>query len=125
MKTPPDTSLTAQPSAEFDAELDDLFAAAKQTPAMPDQGFLARLEADALAQMPAPALRVRQSLWQQISEVIGGWKGIGGLATACAAGLWLGISPPSGIETLIIEAMGGETLNVDPLSSFDFAMMEG
>lgn len=34
-------------------------------------------------------------IWQQFRAGLGGWAGLGGLATACAAGVWIGFSPPS------------------------------
>ncbi|WP_424984611.1 hypothetical protein [Microbulbifer sp. S227A] len=79
-------------------DLDVFFdAARKQTAGLPD-GLANRIMADAVRVQQhrrAPAPAPRRSRWRQLYDMLGGWPGIGGLATACAAGVWLGFAPPS------------------------------
>ncbi|MFC3615760.1 hypothetical protein ACFORG_18550 [Lutimaribacter marinistellae] len=85
--------------AEDQKELDEMFAAARRE-RMP-AALADRMVADA-AQVQAgraKAARVkpkrRPAIWAQLREALGGWTGMGGLATACAAGLWVGLAPPA------------------------------
>ncbi len=115
------------------AGLDSFFAAARAEPPQPGGDFLARIEAQALAEQPAaradaPAVAGLRpaGVLRQLREALGGWAGMAGLATACAAGIWIGVSPPDGLTVF----WGGDaaalgTIGVDPLSSFDLALMEG
>ncbi|MCU0910919.1 MAG: hypothetical protein MUE98_06100 [Rhodobacteraceae bacterium] len=88
--------------------LEAAFAAARAAAAEPaPAALLARIEADARAALrPAPepaALPPRPSVrgrWQDLMQLLGGWPGIGGLATASAAGVWLGLAAPSGLDGL-------------------------
>jgi hypothetical protein len=116
-----------------DTGLDSFFAAARADTPQPGGDFLARMEALALAEQPAPrpeaptGIPTRHiGLARQLREALGGWAGLAGLATACAAGIWIGVSPP---ETLTVfwgtEAADLGTLGVDPLGGFDLSLMEG
>ncbi|KUF12171.1 hypothetical protein [Pseudoponticoccus marisrubri] len=106
--------------------LEAFFAAARETDPQPSGDFMARLEAEALAERPRPATGGPLALWRQLRAAIGGWPGVAGLATACAAGIWLGVSPPEGLSTVWpLQEAAIDTLGVDPLSGFDLAMMEG
>lgn len=79
-----------------DALLEAHFAAARRTGAeMPDR-LAARMLADAAREQraraaPAPAA---PGWFGQVLRALGGWPALGGLAAACAAGVWLGIAPP-------------------------------
>lgn len=114
-----------------DQELEAFFAAAQDDTPLPSGDFMARIEADALAAMPvAPAgaaLAPRLPLWSQIVGVLGGWQGMTGLAAACAAGVWIGVSPPSAVDTLWSLATGAElgTIGLDPVSGYDLTLLEG
>ncbi|GHF50681.1 hypothetical protein [Seohaeicola zhoushanensis] len=85
---------------EFDTgPLDDLFAAARAAPPALPPALAARMLADAgrvldERQAPRPAMPGWRA---QLAEAIGGWFGVGGLAAACAAGLWIGLAPPAGL----------------------------
>lgn len=121
------------PAGADDAELESFFSAARAEAPQPGGDFLARIGAQALAEQPAPRVvppvlaRPRSpGLLQQLREALGGWAGVAGLATACAAGIWIGVSPPDSLTVL----WGGDaaalgTIGLDPLSSFDIALMEG
>jgi len=88
----------ADDKEELVMNLDDLFETVRrQGEPMPD-GLTARVLADAAAVQSefakAPQVAAAPGLWQQLLSAVGGWPAMGGLATACAAGLWLGFAPP-------------------------------
>lgn len=63
--------------------------------------------------------------WAQLSELLGGWYGMGGLAAACAAGVWLGFAPPSGIPDPVGLLVQSETaLDIYESQSFALALTE-
>lgn len=115
--------------------LDDFFAVARADAPRPGGDFLARMESLALAEQlssrPEPSSEQprpqRMGVIRQLREALGGWAGMAGLATACAAGVWIGVSPPDSLMTVFWEAdaAGLGTLGVDPLGSFDLPLMEG
>lgn len=109
------------------AGLDDFLDAARAETPLPSGDFMARLEAQALAAMPAPAPRRRApGLMQQLLGALGGWPGAAGLATACAVGVWMGINPPAAIGDYIGTGTAElDSYGVEPMSGFDLAMMEG
>lgn len=118
--------------AERAGELESFFAAARAEVPQPGGDVLARIEAQALAAQPAarpagapPQPRpVRFALL--LREALGGWTGIAALATACAAGIWIGVSPPDGLSAYLgRDAAALGTLGIDPLGGFDLALMEG
>lgn len=117
-----------------DLGLETFFAAARTEKPQPTGDFLARMEVLALEEQPLPQTEVSPvqtavaegGFLRQLRDALGGWAGMAGLATACAAGLWIGISPPEGLSDYwngSAAALG--TLGVDPLGGFDLAMMEG
>lgn len=109
-----------------DPNLDDFFAASRDVPLAPADDFMARLTAQALAEQPVAGPRHSPSVWGQLRAVLGGWAGMAGLATACAAGVWLGVAPPAGLDALLdLQDATLTGLSLDPLSGFDLAMIEG
>lgn len=86
-------------SRAMDERLDEALNLARAEAARPAPGALmARIEADALAHLPAKAARPRRrSAIGALLAQIGGWPALGGLATAGAIGLWLGIAPPAAV----------------------------
>ncbi|MBO9453525.1 hypothetical protein J7426_24920 [Tropicibacter sp. R16_0] len=80
-----------------DTDLEHMFATARtQRDHLPD-ALSARMLADAAqvqAEFLAPEPAARVSLWSQLRAGLGGWSGLSGLATACAAGVWIGLAPP-------------------------------
>ena len=61
---------------------------------VPDD-LLARVEADALAHLPSrPRPAIGPGRWRIVLAALGGWPGIGGIATAGLMGLWLGFAAP-------------------------------
>lgn len=39
----------------------------------------------------------RRAGWRDWVDLLGGWPALGGMATACAVGLWIGLAPPTGL----------------------------
>ena len=114
------------PAAFDDVDLDVFFAAARETAPDPAPDFMARLTQEALAEMPVAPARAPAAvpgLWAQVRQAIGGWPGLAGLAAACAAGVWIGVSPPTGLDALWGTSVALESL--DPIGSFGLALMEG
>lgn len=106
-------------------ELDALFHAAQHDPQTPSPEWLARVTDDAERELALSSRPIqRPSLWSQISSALGGWQGLGGMAVACAAGLWIGLSPPALLGDPIGDALGNESA-VDMLSDspFEFASL--
>ena len=99
-------------------ELEDLFAAARaEPPAVPDQLTAAILE-DAARVQPglqaaAPARRARLPLWRQLTEAIGGWPALGGLAAVAllatqldsTSDAWAGLPPAILVSALVGQAI--------------------
>ncbi|WP_170607969.1 hypothetical protein [Ruegeria arenilitoris] len=81
-----------------DNELENLFAQARQeSSGMPDD-LAVRIETDAelvrLKRLKA-AKRPELRAWGKVIEGIGGLRVLGGLAAACAAGIWIGFFAPA------------------------------
>ncbi|MCA0271379.1 MAG: hypothetical protein LCH69_04845 [Proteobacteria bacterium] len=102
-----------------DRGLEAFFAAGRDRAPAPSDALMARVLADAEAEMVRPAevavLRpaARPSRLAAAIASIGGWAGLGGLATATAAGVWIGfagladpleasglITPPLSVELM-------------------------
>ncbi|KPP93637.1 MAG: hypothetical protein HLUCCA08_05530 [Rhodobacteraceae bacterium HLUCCA08] len=80
-----------------DKMLERLFAAARADAPVASDAFLAQVMADAAAMVPpapVPAPRRRGPLAGFVSALAGGWAGLGGLAAATVAGLWIGMAAP-------------------------------
>ena len=89
--------------------LDALFAqATNDVGAQPSEAFMTRVVTDALAQQPMPQF-APSSLWEQITSMVGGWQGTGGLVAATCAGFWIGINPPEGLPSQFETFLGNET----------------
>jgi hypothetical protein len=79
--------------------LGQMFAQARQGAEPMPKGLAQRIIADAgqvqaaIAKVGAPLKR--PGAWRQFLSLVGGWPALGGLATACAAGIWIGMAPPS------------------------------
>ncbi|MBV2358486.1 hypothetical protein KUH32_01750 [Thalassococcus sp. CAU 1522] len=103
--------------------LDSFFDAGRAQAPEPSRAFMASLQAQALAEMPAPrAVSRRPGVLTQLRQALGGWPGAAGLAAAGLAGLWIGVSPPAGLAAMI----GGTDLSgyaVDPIGSLELSLM--
>jgi len=74
-----------------DTDLGLYFQAAQHQPPIANEALLARVLADALAAQaahgfPAPRAQPAVPLWRQLLAVLGGWQGVGGMATAGQVG---------------------------------------
>lgn len=78
--------------AKRDDRLENLFAAARSAPPEPSGALMARVMRAAQTEMRMRAAPVRDSVFARVLAVIGGWGGVGGLATAACAGLWIGFA---------------------------------
>ena len=86
-----------------DFELDGLFAAARDTAPVPTGDLMARVMADAEAQVAAqatPAPVARPGLWAGLLAAIGGWPAAAGLATAAVTGVMVGFYTPDTLDDL-------------------------
>lgn len=110
-----------------DQALEALFAAARAEQTAVSSDLMARILADAAAAaterhlQPEPA---RPGLVATIWAALGGWGGAGGLAMATAAGVWIGVAPPSGLET-VTSAVFGSSESLSLFASDDILGVEG
>lgn len=91
--------------------LDDFFEAGRADAPMPDAALMARVLADADAQTAARAASAqpRESWLRAVLRGLGGWPTVAGLATATAAGVWIGVALPDVTSTFV--GGGGYDLN--------------
>ena len=103
--------------------MDVLFAAARANPPVPDQAFMARVTADALAAQPAPRALPRQAksprvgLWRRWTAALGGALSVAGIGSAAMAGLVIGYVQPDPLLVLTDSVgitLAGETLELLP-----------
>jgi len=100
----------AMTERDHDKALQAFFAEARHASPEPSAELLARVLADAEAEQARQAATgggraakggagtaVAGSAWRGLRDILGGWGGIGGLAAAGVAGLWIGFS---GVGTL-------------------------
>lgn len=87
-----------------DLSLDALFAQAKADAVVPD-ALVARIVADA-AEVAMPEVIIEQGpgLWARMMDAVGGWPALSGLATATIAGVYIGFSDPTMLETVGLSA---------------------
>ncbi|RWR12975.1 hypothetical protein [Paenirhodobacter populi] len=82
-----------------DRMLERFFAAARDAVPVPEPAFLTVLMNEAEAALPArPQRRAAGGRFTGWLALLGGWKAVGGLATAAVAGLWIGFA---GVERLL------------------------
>ncbi len=68
----------------------------------PSDDLMARIMADAEALRPIPGALIAgepEGFFESFLSLLGGWKGAGGLVSAGIIGLWIGVSPPSTLES--------------------------
>jgi hypothetical protein len=102
--------------AETQKDIDDLdrfFQAARQETAPLPDGLTARILHDAETAQAGFSAPVKDAptpgAWRQVMEMLGGWPAMGGLATACAAGVWIGVAPPSFLPDPVQLVTGTQT----------------
>lgn len=110
-------------------ELDLLLLAARQKgPDLPD-GLEARILRDATRVQAGFTTQPRPSagaIWRQLRTALGGWPALGGLIAACAAGVWLGITPPAMLPdpAALFGGASEDSLALFPGDDLAFAMLE-
>ncbi|MFV0514899.1 MAG: hypothetical protein ACK5MY_14915 [Jhaorihella sp.] len=121
--------------AEIEGDTDRLgayFAAARRETATLPPVLEARMLADAhrvqervqqrvreRAPDRAPVIRFAGRL-HRVLAALGGWPGLGGLTAACAAGVWLGFSPPAFLpDPLDFAVQSGMVQDLDVLGGGD------
>ncbi|MBY6139258.1 hypothetical protein KUV26_07385 [Leisingera daeponensis] len=109
-------------------ELEDMFAAARADPPALPLHLNTAILADAARVQPggqtaANVRAERQPMWRQLIEAVGGWPALGGLTAACAAGLWIGMAPPSFVPDPAALAGYEENGTAVPYDSYDMAMV--
>lgn len=111
-----------QSKPPFDDPLEAAFAEARQTmPPLPD-GLMARVLADAAAEMPRP---VRQPWWRQIFGTLGGWPAVAGLAMTACVGVWVGGTLTDDLM-LSLTPLDEATLDIGAgLGAFDLLLVDG
>lgn len=113
-----------------ETHLDDLFAEARQVRPVVSVDLMARIMADAAAvqsERTAPivvAAPEQGGFFAGLWTALGGWGGAGGLAAATMAGLWIGIAPPSGLES-VSTAVFGQSETVSLFAPDDILGAEG
>jgi hypothetical protein len=111
-----------------DEILTDLFAAGQRHAPVPSDGFMERVLSDADQVQARPAVlprRVSDPVWARLAARLGGWQGLGGLATATIAGLWIGYAGLADPSTLSGGLLGtDEAVELLPEMEF-FALAAG
>jgi len=109
-----------------DDMLDDVFAQARSTQPVPDDGLMARVLADAgqvqAGFTPTETASQPAGLWARILDTLGGWPAVGSLATATVAGVWIGVAPPQSVSDATAAILGDEvSVSIAPFdSTFEF-----
>lgn len=120
-----------------EAGLGPWFDAGRAEAPAPSGDWLARMEAMALDEQPAPqtppvshpsatpsARESRGFRLRDLLPVLGGWPAMAGLAAACAAGLWVGtVSPTTFSDLTTVSAVSDSYTTFEPASGFDVAML--
>lgn len=120
-------------SKEQDFGLDAFFDAARNQPPMPSGDFMARIMADAEAVQAgfgavAPVVADRPGVWASLSALFGGLVGVGGMATAALAGVWIGFAGVGGIDAYwpgAASEAGLASVDLMPAGTFLSAALEG
>ncbi|MCB1349046.1 MAG: hypothetical protein KDK11_10515 [Maritimibacter sp.] len=88
-----------------DAALEAFFVAGRAHAPEPGTALMARIMADADAEIAARAApktrpgRARPGLWAAVVAAIGGWPAVASMATAAVTGVWLGFAAPEALNT--------------------------
>lgn len=108
--------------------LDQAFARARETAGQMPVGLEQCILADAdgiQAGFGTPEPPRRAGLWSQLLAALGGWPTLGGLATACAAGVWIGVAPPNFLPDPVQLVLGAERyLDFADMDDLAMAMSE-
>lgn len=107
--------------------VEKFFAAARSEAPVPSAALFSRMLEDAEKHQPSKPVmgpsasrRNRAGVWATLLAVFGGWRTVGGMAMAAAAGVWIGFSGVGGIT----DAASGYLGTVDALGTVEL-MPEG
>lgn len=109
---------TGTGNRDEDALLETFFDEARAAAPSPSRTLVERILADAENQQAPLAPTTRRpapSLLSRLRDALGGWGGVGGLATATIAGLYIGFVQPSPLGLAIVT---GDTVDVADVSSW-------
>jgi len=105
-------------------ELEGFFAAARAKRVVPDAGLEARVLAMAVAEQPAAPPRLPAAggtgpgrFWPDLAQLLGGWRGLGGMTAAMVLGLTVGMA--GAIEVPL--TIGADVLDLTPVADSLFA----
>lgn len=110
-------------------ELEEFFAAARQTAQPVSDGLMARVLQDAADMRPKPAPLPRRAgfaepgLWRRVCAAFGGAGILAGMATAALAGIYLGFAQPVG-EGVLVSLQGAESDAIDMMPSIEALFAE-
>ncbi len=119
-----------------DRRLNDMLARARDEAPFPSALLLDRVMQDALQAMPDPSAAdvsrapetadrrgggILSGLWR----ALGGWPAAGGLVAATATGLWIGVSPPSVLDTQLALYFGDASGLFSLDGGYDLAFEDG
>lgn len=132
-----DAGVSGKSRSDEDAALAPFFAAARAARPTVSAALTARILADSAAELPrapvaraalrAPSPPTRPALARRLLAALGGWGGLGGLATATLAGVWIGIAAPEPVAGLAgrILPPAEAALLVNLMPEFDDFLAEG
>lgn len=110
--------------ADDNDPLEMFFDAARREAQLPSDDLMARIEADAVAELDARAAPVAVAKtrgWRAVLDALGGWQAGAGLATAAALGLVLGVSVPDlSLDAATFLTDGYEIGDLAPGYGFEF-----
>tara|TARA_R100000322_G_scaffold153547_2_gene112009 strand:+ start:628 stop:990 length:363 start_codon:yes stop_codon:yes gene_type:complete len=94
--------------------LGEFFAAGRETAPLPSADLLNRIAADAEVVDGARAASVaarppRRGVFAAMTDAIGGWPALAGMATAAVAGVWIGVAQPVALTSLTGGVLGAAT----------------
>lgn len=103
-----------------DDDLDRMLAGLRGAGPVPSDALMARIVADAAAVQPGPRRIVpaRRGLWAGLAAALGGGGVLAGLATAAAAGLFIGLAAPTSAD-VVSAAFWGEGTSLDLIPDFE------
>ena len=107
--------------------VDQLLTQARQVKVAVTDDLMARVLADAAReqarQLPVLMPRPRRGLLGWVETLLGGWPALGGVLAAGLVGLWVGLVPPAGVESLAADLFG-TTQSVTFLPEPDLSIFE-
>jgi hypothetical protein len=113
-----------------DRDQDDLLEAAfsaARTDAMHPvpEALMARIAGDAETELAWRRARRPSATLGAILKGLGGWPGLGGLVTAAAVGVWIGVALPTELQNLGLPLVSQQDEDVLTLLLPDYTLADG